>query len=222
MSSSIVLIRFFVSGPVSTMVCFPTLPKRGSIVGSSVSVALQPNTPRGPNLSRNAENPALSGNRAIFSTYHDQSDPGNPVFSDARFQDALDKHIHRWAKLTGSTGGFSESSSYSTLGDTLSYLQKLVDTKRRYAMVIPNDLDNAVNNFVAPVIRDIDLQLSEIEKRKNPDHGMSATTSPEPLGNVRIDDTKIWMEIVVSYKHLKNDLRSTLGLDLTPTNIIGQ
>src|SRR5262249_14397297 len=46
MSSSIVSIRFFVSGPVSWTVCLPTLPKRGSTVASSVSVALQSNTQR--------------------------------------------------------------------------------------------------------------------------------------------------------------------------------
>ena len=54
MSSSIVSIRFLVSGPVSSIVCLPTLPKRGSTVGSSLSVALQSSTPRGPNFARNA------------------------------------------------------------------------------------------------------------------------------------------------------------------------
>ena len=39
-SSSIVSIRFLVSAPVSSIVCLPTLPKRGSTVGSSLSVAL--------------------------------------------------------------------------------------------------------------------------------------------------------------------------------------
>jgi hypothetical protein len=39
-SSSIVSIRFLVSGPVSSMVCLPTLPKRGSTVGSSTLLAL--------------------------------------------------------------------------------------------------------------------------------------------------------------------------------------
>ena len=54
MSSSIVSIRFLVSGPVSLIICLPTLPKRGSTVGSSVSEALQSSTPRGPNFCRNA------------------------------------------------------------------------------------------------------------------------------------------------------------------------
>ena len=49
-SSSIVSIRFLVSGPVSSIVCLPTLPKRGSTVGSSRSVALHRITPRGPNF----------------------------------------------------------------------------------------------------------------------------------------------------------------------------
>ena len=40
-SSSIVSMRFLVSGPVSSIVCLPTLPKRGSTVGSSRSLALQ-------------------------------------------------------------------------------------------------------------------------------------------------------------------------------------
>ena len=40
-SSSIVSMRFLVSAPVSSMVCLPILPKRGSTVGSSLSVALQ-------------------------------------------------------------------------------------------------------------------------------------------------------------------------------------
>src|SRR4030095_1745636 len=53
MSSSIVSIRFLVSGPVSLMVCLPTLPKRGSTVGSSTAVALHSSTPRGPNLAIN-------------------------------------------------------------------------------------------------------------------------------------------------------------------------
>ena len=38
-SSSIVSMRLRVSGPVSSIVCLPTLPKRGSSVGSSLSVA---------------------------------------------------------------------------------------------------------------------------------------------------------------------------------------
>jgi hypothetical protein len=38
-SSSIVSIRFFVSGPVSSIFCLPTRPQRGSSVGSSLSVA---------------------------------------------------------------------------------------------------------------------------------------------------------------------------------------
>ena len=50
-SSSIVSIRFLVSAPVSSMVCLPTLPKRGSTVGSSRSVALHLSTPRGPKRS---------------------------------------------------------------------------------------------------------------------------------------------------------------------------
>jgi len=49
-SSSIVSMRFFVSGPVSSMVCFPTLPKRGSTVASSLSLALHLRTPRGPKV----------------------------------------------------------------------------------------------------------------------------------------------------------------------------
>ena len=51
-SSSIVSMRFLVSAPVSSIVCLPTLPKRGSVIGSSRSVALHFNTPRGPNLAR--------------------------------------------------------------------------------------------------------------------------------------------------------------------------
>ena len=53
-SSSIVSIRFLVSGPVSSIVCLPTRPKRGSTVGSSVSVALHLSTPRGPNFCVNS------------------------------------------------------------------------------------------------------------------------------------------------------------------------
>ena len=47
-SSSMVSIRFLVSGPVSSIFCRPTRPKRGSSVGSSLSVAKQWITPRGP------------------------------------------------------------------------------------------------------------------------------------------------------------------------------
>ncbi|MCY1460843.1 hypothetical protein D9M71_784350 [compost metagenome] len=38
--------RFMVSGPVSSMVCLPTRPKRGSSVGSSLSLAKVCSTPR--------------------------------------------------------------------------------------------------------------------------------------------------------------------------------
>src|SRR6185436_7800529 len=51
-SSSQVSIRFLVRGPVSLMVCLPTLPKRGSTVGSSLSLALQSRTPRGPKFAK--------------------------------------------------------------------------------------------------------------------------------------------------------------------------
>ena len=53
-SLSMVSMRFLVSGPVSSMVCLPTLPKRGSTVSSSVSVAKVCSTPRGPNFARNS------------------------------------------------------------------------------------------------------------------------------------------------------------------------
>jgi hypothetical protein len=51
-SSSIVSIRFLVSGPVSSIRCRPTRPQRGSSVASSSSVAQLCRTPRGPNRSR--------------------------------------------------------------------------------------------------------------------------------------------------------------------------
>ena len=47
-SSSQVGMRFVVSGPVSSIFCLPTLPQRGSSVGSSLSVAHEWMTPRGP------------------------------------------------------------------------------------------------------------------------------------------------------------------------------
>ena len=37
---------------MSLIFCLPTLPKRGSTVGSSLSEALQSSTPRGPNFAR--------------------------------------------------------------------------------------------------------------------------------------------------------------------------
>jgi len=43
-----------VRGPVSSMVCLPTRPKRGSSVGSSRSAALHFMTPRGPKFARKA------------------------------------------------------------------------------------------------------------------------------------------------------------------------
>ena len=52
-SSSHVSMRFFVSGPVSSIFCLPTLPQRGITVLSSLSVAHVWSTPRGPNCSRN-------------------------------------------------------------------------------------------------------------------------------------------------------------------------
>src|SRR5271155_2466231 len=45
-SSSMVSMRFLVSGPVSSIFCLPTRPKRGSTVSSSTSVARQCMTPR--------------------------------------------------------------------------------------------------------------------------------------------------------------------------------
>ena len=52
-SSSQVSMRFLVSGPVSSILCLPTRPQRGCSVGSSLSVAQQCSTPRGPNCSWN-------------------------------------------------------------------------------------------------------------------------------------------------------------------------
>ena len=48
-----VFIRSTVSGPVFSIFCLPTLPKMGSTVASSVSVAQVCMTPRGPNFLRN-------------------------------------------------------------------------------------------------------------------------------------------------------------------------
>ena len=56
-SSSQVSMRFLVSGPVSSIFCLPTLPQRGCSVGSSLSVAQEWITPRGPNFLRNFGNP---------------------------------------------------------------------------------------------------------------------------------------------------------------------
>ena len=47
-SSSQVSMRFLVSGPVSSIFCLPTRPQRGCSVGSSLSVAQEWITPRGP------------------------------------------------------------------------------------------------------------------------------------------------------------------------------
>ena len=47
-SSSQVSMRFVVSGPVSSIFCLPTRPQRGCSVGSSLSVAHEWITPRGP------------------------------------------------------------------------------------------------------------------------------------------------------------------------------
>ena len=51
-SSSTVSIRFFVSGPVSSILCLPTGPKCAVSFGSSFSLAQVWSTPRGPNRSR--------------------------------------------------------------------------------------------------------------------------------------------------------------------------
>lgn len=52
-SSSQVSMRFLLSGPVSSIFCLPTLPQRSCSVGSSLSVAQEWMTPRGPKRSRN-------------------------------------------------------------------------------------------------------------------------------------------------------------------------
>ena len=54
-SSSAVSMRFLVSGPVSSQVCLPQGPNRGSGERDFlVAVALHLRTPRGPNLAPNA------------------------------------------------------------------------------------------------------------------------------------------------------------------------
>jgi hypothetical protein len=47
-SSSHVSMRFLVSAPVSSIFCLPTFPQRGMSVASSLSVAHECSTPRGP------------------------------------------------------------------------------------------------------------------------------------------------------------------------------
>ena len=53
-SSSAVSMRFLVSGPVSSQLCLPHLPKRGSSPGVSAMVAVHLRTPRGPKRSLNS------------------------------------------------------------------------------------------------------------------------------------------------------------------------
>src|SRR5262245_9078083 len=53
-SESIVCIRLRVNGPVSLILCLPTRPNIGSVVGSSLSVAQACSTPRGPYFFRYA------------------------------------------------------------------------------------------------------------------------------------------------------------------------
>ena len=60
-SSSMVSMRFLVSAPVSSIVCLPILPKRGSTVASSLSVALHWITPRGPNSWESSRDSFSSG-----------------------------------------------------------------------------------------------------------------------------------------------------------------
>ena len=59
-SSSHVSIRLRVSGPVSSIRCLPTRPQRGCSFGSSLSVAQQRSTPRGPNRSWNSREAVLA------------------------------------------------------------------------------------------------------------------------------------------------------------------
>ena len=59
-SSSQVSMRFLVSGPVSLIFCLPTLPQRGITVVSSLSVAQEWMTPRGPKFFLKFGNPSDS------------------------------------------------------------------------------------------------------------------------------------------------------------------
>ena len=58
--------RLRVSGPVSSIFCLPTRPQRGSSVASSLSVAQQCSTPRGPNFALNRGILRIVGILGIF------------------------------------------------------------------------------------------------------------------------------------------------------------
>lgn len=80
-SSSTRFIRSRVSCPVSVMRCRPTLPKRGSTVSSSMSVAHECSTPRGPKRSLNAGSvgsSTFSGSSSVSRWYRFPKDSSKP------------------------------------------------------------------------------------------------------------------------------------------------
>jgi hypothetical protein len=113
---------------------------------------------------------------------------------------------------TEKSHGFGASSSYNSIKDVLHSINALFDTKRRYGLLIPNDLESVLNNFINAVAAIVDKELIEMMSSQS-------QTSEDERSRVR---QQRWLDIFTAYRELKFHLRATLGLDLTPVNMMGK
>jgi hypothetical protein len=92
-------------------------------------------------------------------------------------------------------------------------LDKLQDARDKYRLLIPNDLDTYVGNFMLAVVRANDVEVDYVTNRRNqpePDYTKGVPTT------IDVPEAKeSWKNVLSTHRALSDELRTTLGLDLT-------
>ena len=144
-----------------------------------------------------------------LAIYYDApNDPGNPIAYEPG-PNTLEKLISRYENLNN-TGSGVGTDTWRNINDVFEPLKNLLNTKQHYALLIPTALDSAINNFVKSVTTSIDMDLAQAETKKKLGEGEQDSVRKQR-----------WADIFIAYRELKDHLRATLGLDLTPVNIRG-
>jgi hypothetical protein len=144
--------------------------------------------------------------------YQAPDDPSDPLAFDP-WPTKIAGLKDRWDVISGNSSG-SSGGSINHMGHVASALSGLVEARSKYALLIPNWLDDSLNDFIRIVQSDADAELTRIEKVRAAQDKKEA----DGLELARAEERERWAKIWRAYNTFKDNLRSTFGLDLKPTS----
>jgi len=110
-------------------------------------------------------------------------------------------------KGSGSSGG-----SIPNGLEIVSSLEKLQEARKMYRLLIPNHLDTYVSNFMLAVARANDVEVAFVTNLRI----QKPTEKPSVNSTIDLPEGReSWKNILSTYRALSDELRTTLGLDLT-------